>query len=141
MKGNICDVDKLDIDKLEKESTGLKSLESKVNKLHVDKLTPVPVDSKKLSDLVEKKVVKKTIYDESVKKANAIKTTDTIDLVKKADYNTKNGNIEIYTTTQEFNKFMADNFPARLVQGKLTPKDNIADFVKRNHILMKTYKY
>ena len=40
------EVDKLDIDQLEKVPTGLKSLKSKVCKLHVDKLVLLPVDFK-----------------------------------------------------------------------------------------------
>ena len=46
------EIDKLDIDKLEKVPTGLNSLESKVNKLDVDELVPVPVDLSKLSHVV-----------------------------------------------------------------------------------------
>ena len=46
----------------------------------------VPVDFKKLSDVVDKKVVKKDVYDELVKKVNAV---DTSKLVNKTDYNAK----------------------------------------------------
>ena len=46
-------------------------------------MLPVPVDLKKLSDVVDKKVVKKDMYDELVKKVDAIKTTDTRKFVKK----------------------------------------------------------
>ena len=49
------EVDKLDIDKLEKEPTGSNSLKIKVNKLDIDKLVPVPVDLSKLSDVVKKR--------------------------------------------------------------------------------------
>ena len=60
-----------------------------------------------------------------VKKVNNMKTTytNTSDLVKKADYDTKSGEIEKkildhnsdkFITTQEFNKLTADNFAARL---------------------------
>ena len=52
------EVDKLDIDKLEKVPTGLNSLKGKVDKLDVDKLVPVPVDLSKLSDVVKNDVVK-----------------------------------------------------------------------------------
>ena len=62
------EVDKLDIDKLEKVPSGLCNLKSKVDKLDVDKLAPVPTDLSKLSDLVKKKVVKNDVYDELVKK-------------------------------------------------------------------------
>ena len=53
------EADNVDIDKLEKMSSGLNSLKSKVDKLDVDKLVPASVDLKKLSDIVEKEVVKK----------------------------------------------------------------------------------
>ena len=41
-----------------------------------------------------KKKLLKSLYDELVKKFNAIRTTDTGDLVKKAGYNIKIGEIE-----------------------------------------------
>ena len=75
-------------------------------------MAPVPVDLSKLSDVVNKKVLKKDVYDELVKKVNSIQTNDTIDLVKKTDYNTKINEVEKkitdhrydkYTTTQQFN--------------------------------------
>ena len=46
------EVDKLDIDKLQKLPTGLNSLKSKADKLYVDKLVPVLVDLSKLSNAV-----------------------------------------------------------------------------------------
>ena len=42
------------------------NLKSKVDKLHVDKLVPVPVDLSKLSDAV-KNVVKKDAYNAKIK--------------------------------------------------------------------------
>ena len=42
------EVDKLDIDKLEKVPTNLSSFKSKVDKEDVDKLVPVPVDISEL---------------------------------------------------------------------------------------------
>ena len=75
-------------------------------------MAPVPVDLSKLSDVVNKKVVKKDVYHELLKKVNSIQTNDTIDLVKKTDYNTKINEVEKkitdhrydkYTTTQQFN--------------------------------------
>ena len=42
--------------------TDLSNLKSKVNKLDVDKLVPVPVDLSKLSDVVKNDIVKKHIY-------------------------------------------------------------------------------
>ena len=71
--------------------------------------------------------MKKTEYDELIKRVNNIKTTDTSNLAQKDYYNTKTSEIEKkildqnhdeYTNIQEFNKLTSDNF---------------ADFVK--HIL------
>ena len=52
-------------------------MESKIGKWDVDKLNPAPVDFKKWSDVADKKVVKKDVYDELVKKFNAIDTSTT----------------------------------------------------------------
>ena len=71
--------------------------------------------------------------DELIKNVSNIKTTDTIDLVKKTDYNTKDKEIEKkitdhehgkYFTTQKFNKVTAHNFAARLKQANLSSKNN-----------------
>ena len=89
--------------------TNLASLKTEAGKLDIDELVPVPVDLSKLSD-----VVKKTVYDTSVAKADNINTSgfvlktkydadkseienkipDTSGLVKKTDYNTKITEIE-----------------------------------------------
>ena len=58
-------------------------MKSKVGKLDVDKLIPVPADLSKLSDVVKNDVVKKTEYGELVKKVNAIQNTDISNLAKK----------------------------------------------------------
>ena len=58
-------------------------MKSKVEKLDVNKLVPVPVDLSKLSDAGKSDVVKKTEYDELVKKVNATQTTATSNLVRK----------------------------------------------------------
>ena len=58
-------------------------MKSKVEKLDVNKLAPVPVDLSKLSDAGKSDVVKKTEYDELVKKVNATQTTATSNLVRK----------------------------------------------------------
>ena len=62
----------LDIDKLEKVPTGKNRLKSKVDKLDVDKWVPVPIDLSQLRNVVKQDFVKKTEYDELVKKVNAI---------------------------------------------------------------------
>ena len=94
--------------------TNLASLKTEVDKLHIDKLVPVPVDLSKLGDAVINAVVKKTVYDKLVAKVNSIDTSgfvlktkydadktelekfffDTSGLVKKTDYNTKITEIE-----------------------------------------------
>ena len=52
--------------------TNLASLKTKVDKLDIDKLVPVPVDSSKLSDVVKNIVVKKTVFDKLIAKVNNI---------------------------------------------------------------------
>ena len=89
---------------------------------------------------MKNEVVKKIVHDELVlKKVNAIQTTDTSNLVKKAGYNTKIAEIEKkilvhdygkYITTQEPNKLTVDNFTAILAQAKLATKHDIAGFIK-----------
>ena len=80
-------------------------MKSKVDKLDVDKLVPVPVDLSKLSDALKKDVVKNTEYDELVKKVNAIQTADTINSVKKkTNYGTKIDEIEKKSDHDHSNK-------------------------------------
>ena len=55
--------------------TNLANLKTKVDKLDIDKLKPVPTDLSKLSDAVKNDVAKKTEYDKLVTKV------DNIDLV------------------------------------------------------------
>ena len=56
--------------------TNLASLKSKVDKLDIDKLLPVPVDLSKLSDVVKNSVVKKTDYDKLIAKVNSIDSSE-----------------------------------------------------------------
>ena len=136
------DVDKLDIDKSKNVPSNLSNLKNTVDKLDFDKLIPVAVDLSKLSDIVKNDVVKKTEYNELVKKVNNISTTDTNNLVKKTDYNRKISEIENkistdhskYITTQEFNKLTVENFAARLKKANLASKTDVSDitgFVKK----------
>ena len=92
--------------------TNLATLKTEVDKLNIDKLVPVPVDLSKLSDVVKNDVVKKTLYDKLVAKANKMDTSGFMsktkydtdkwelenkipsDLVKKADYNSNITEIE-----------------------------------------------
>ena len=43
--------------------TNLASLKTEVDKLDIDKLAPVPVDSSKISGVVKNNVVKKDVYN------------------------------------------------------------------------------
>ena len=58
---------------------------SKINKLDIGNLETGPVDLSKLSDVIKNEVVKMSVYEELVKKVNAIQTTYTNNLVKKAE--------------------------------------------------------
>ena len=78
-------IDKLVIDKLADVPRRLTNLKDYVDILHADKLVPVPDDLSKLSN---------TVKNDVVKKINDIKTTDTSDLVDKADHGTKIDKIE-----------------------------------------------
>ena len=60
-------VDKLDIDKLKNLASSSRNLKSKVDYLDVDKLVPVPVDLRKLSDVVKNDVVKKDVHNTKIK--------------------------------------------------------------------------
>ena len=52
------------------------SLKTKVDKLNIDKLAPLPVDLSKLSEVVKNDVVKKTEYNKLVTKVDNIDTTN-----------------------------------------------------------------
>ena len=71
--------------------TNLVNLKTKVDKLDIDKLVPIPVDLSKLSDIVKNDVVKKTVYNKFVAKVDNI---DTSDFVLKTKYNTDKTELE-----------------------------------------------
>ena len=71
--------------------SNLASLKTEVDKLDIDKLTPVPNDLAKLSNVVKNDVVKKTEYDKSVAKVNNIDTTR---FVLKTTYDTDKADLE-----------------------------------------------
>ena len=56
-----------------------------VDELDTDKLITVPVELRKLSNIVKNYVIKKIVYDELVTKVNAI---DISEFVFKTQYNT-----------------------------------------------------
>ena len=55
--------------------TNLANLITEVDKLDIEKLVPVPVDSSRLSDVVKNDVFKKDAYDKLVAKVNGIDTS------------------------------------------------------------------
>ena len=63
-----AEVDKLDINKLVNVLTSLNNLNTKLDNLDVGKLKTVPIDLKKLSDVVE--VVKNTKFNTLKRKVN-----------------------------------------------------------------------
>ena len=69
----------------------LANLKTKVDKLDIDKLAPVPTDLSKLSNVVKNDVVKKNDYDKLVTKVNAI---DTSGFVLKTNYDTDKSELE-----------------------------------------------
>ena len=63
--------------------SNLSNLKAEVDKLDIDKLTPVPNDSAKLSNVVKNDVVKTNEYNKLVTKVDNIDTTN---VVKKTKY-------------------------------------------------------
>ena len=68
--------------------TNVANLKTKVDKLDIDKLIPVPGDLSKLSNVVNNEVVKKTEYDAKIKKIED-KILDISNLATKSNLNTK----------------------------------------------------
>ena len=56
--------------------TNLARLKTEVDKLGIDKLALVPVDLRKVSDVVKNDVVKKAVYDKLTAKVNNIDSSD-----------------------------------------------------------------
>ena len=63
-------------------------MESKVDKLDVDKLVPVPVDLSKLSDVVINDAVKKDVYNAKIRNIED-KIPDTTNLATSTTLNAK----------------------------------------------------
>ena len=62
--------------------SNLASLKTEVDKLDIDKLTSVPIDLAKLSNVVKNDVVKKTEYDKLVNKVNDIDNSNFVSRTK-----------------------------------------------------------
>ena len=91
-----AEFDKLDITKMVNVSTSLKNSEKKVNDLDFVKLKIVPVDLKKVSDVVDNDVVKNTKFNTLETKVNNLekKIPDATTLTHIIQYNTDKQNLE-----------------------------------------------
>ena len=126
----------VDISKLI-EKIYLVSLKSEVNIL-----LPIPVHLSKLSDVVKSVIVKKTEYDNMVKKRNTLQTNDTSNFVKDIDDNTKSNGTENKIIVHDhcnnillpknLKKFTGENFAARLAKANLASKNIVASVKKTN---------
>ena len=106
-------------------------MKSKVDKLDVDKLVPVPVDLSKLSDVVKNDVVKKDVYNAKIKNIED-KIPDITNLATNTTLNTKINKVkgEIPNTTNLatiYSTFIAAKNKIR----------NVSDLVKKNWLKRK----
>ena len=62
--------------------SNLASLKTEVDQLDIDKMTSVPIDLAKLSNVVKNDIVKKTEYDNLVNKLNGIDNTNFVSRTK-----------------------------------------------------------
>ena len=90
------EVDKLDINKHVNVLTSLNNLKTKVDDLDVGKLKTVPVDLKKVSDVVDNEVVRNTKFNTLKTKVNNLdmKILDATTLIHLNEYNTDKQNLE-----------------------------------------------
>ena len=89
-KNDLRNVSHVDVSSFALKSN-LAKLKTEVDKLDIDKLTSVPNDLAKLSNVVKNDVVKKTLYDKLVTKVNNIDTTG---FVLKTTYDTDKSDLE-----------------------------------------------
>ena len=95
--------------------SNLASLKTEVDKLDIDKLTSVPIDLAKLSNVVKNDVVKKTEYDKLVNKVNSVDNTN---FVSRTKYEKDGSDFE--DKIDKIDKKIPD----------------VSDFVKKKHILI-----
>ena len=69
-------------------------MKSEVDKLDVDKLLPAPVDLNKLSDVVKSNVVKKDVYNATIKNIED-KIPDITNLATKTTLNDKTNEVKV----------------------------------------------
>ena len=91
-----AEVGKIDINKLVNVSTSLNNLKTKVQDLDVGKLKTVPVDLKKLSDVIATEVVKNTKFNTLKTKVNSLEKQipDATTLIHINQYNTDTQNLD-----------------------------------------------
>ena len=80
-KADLKNISHIDVSSYALKSN-LASLKTEVDKIDIDKLTSVPIDLAKLSNVVKNDVVKKTEYDELVNKVNGINNTNFVSRTK-----------------------------------------------------------
>ena len=103
--------------------TNLAILKTEVDKLHIDKLVPVPADLRNLSDDVKNHVVKKDVYDKLVAKVNSI---DTSGFVLKTKYDTDQSELENkISDTSGLVKKTDYDFKISEIDGKIPDVTNI----------------
>ena len=89
-KTDVKNVTHVDVSSIALKSN-LASLKAEVDKLDIDRLTPVPNDLAKPSNVVKSDVVKKAVYGKLVTKVNSIDTTE---FVLKTKYDTDKSDLE-----------------------------------------------
>ena len=80
-KTDLKNISHIDVSSYARKSN-LASLKTEVDKPDIDKLTSVPIDLAKPSNVVKNDVVKKTEYDKLVNKVNDIDTTNFVSRTK-----------------------------------------------------------
>ena len=88
LKSNLANLKINKLDKLKILPNNLRNLKTKVDKLDIDKLVPVPIDLSKLSNVIKNEVVKKTEYNAKIKNIED-KIPDISNLATKTILNTK----------------------------------------------------
>ena len=104
--------------------TNSNNLESKVDKLDIDKLVPVLVDLSKLSDLVKSSVVKKDVYNAKMKNIED-KIPVTTNLTTNASLNAK---------VNEVKGEMPSITNLATVVAFTTVENNVIDLVKKDRL-------
>ena len=73
------------------KKTNVAGLKSDIDIIDIDELKTTPLDLSNLSNVVNKEVVKKTVYNDFVEKVNAIQTTDASNFMTKNEIGVKIG--------------------------------------------------